>query len=256
MTGWRPASAAILGKGEALYSDPDGGSVRIQPEIDEVAVVVRGDFNPAIFTPAWFALHGLLPESAADSAKLEIAHPQVTEFSTDWLHLHVTTDRFSADTAQAPHVRVRDIVARVFGELLDHTPLRVIGINRNVHFRTGSSAERDRIGRTLAPVAPWGRCGQKLGLDGEHGGMTSLRMSQLRPEGRPPGGQINVTVEPSNRIGHGSGVYVGVNDHYRIDRDDARGRARLMGFLYDNFDTSLRRSDDIIDHIMSLAKEG
>ena len=230
--------------------------MRIQPEIDGVAVVVRGDFNPAIFTPAWFALHGLLPAKAADSAELEIAHPQLTEFSTDWLHLHVTTDRFSADTAQAPHVRVRDIVARVFGELLAHTPLGVIGINRNVHFRTGGSDELDRIGRTLAPVEPWGRCGQELGLDGEHGGMTSLRMSQLRPEGRPPGGQINVTVEPSNRIGRGSGVYVGVNDHYRIDPADARGRARLMSFLDDNFDASLQRSDAIIDHIMSLAKEG
>ena len=222
-----------------------------------MAVVVRGDFNPAIFTPAWFALHGLLPESAAANAELEIAHPQLTEFSTDWLHLRVTTDRFSANTAQAPHVRVRDIVVRVFREFLDHTPLRVIGINRDVHFRAGSSAERDRIGRTLAPVEPWGLFGQELGLDSEHGGMTSLRMSQLRPEGRPPGGQVNVTVEPSNRIGDGrSGVYVSVNDHYQIDPADAHGRARLMSFLDDNFEASLQRSDAVIDHIMSLAKEG
>ena len=231
--------------------------MRIQPEIDRVAVVVRGDFNPAILTPAWFALHGLLPRSAADSAKLEVAHPQLTEFSTDWLHLQVTTDRFLAETAQAPHVRVRDIVVRVFGEILYHTPLKVIGINRNVHFQVGSSSERDRIGRTLAPVEPWGCWCQKLDLEGEHGGMTSLRMSQLRPEGRPPGGQVNVTVEPSNRIGHGrAGVYVSVNDHYQIDAADAHGRTRLMSFLGDgNFDTSLQRSGAIIDHIMSLAKE-
>ena len=231
--------------------------MRIQPEIDGVAVVVLGDFNPAILTPAWFALHGLLPESAADSAKLEVAHPQLTAFSTDWLYLQVTTDRFSAETAQAPHIRVRDIVVRVFEEILYHTPLKMIGINRKVHFPLGSSAERDRIGRTLAPVEPWGRWGKELELEGEHGGMTSLRMSQLRPEGRPPGGQVNVTVEPSNRIGHGRpGVYVSVNDHYQIDAADARGRTRLMNFLGDgNFDKSLRRSGAIIDHIMSLAKE-
>ena len=37
-------------------------NMRIEPEISGVSVVLLGDFNPAIFTPAWFALHGLLPE--------------------------------------------------------------------------------------------------------------------------------------------------------------------------------------------------
>ena len=35
--------------------------MRIEPEISGVAVVLLGDFNPAIFTPAWFAMHELLP---------------------------------------------------------------------------------------------------------------------------------------------------------------------------------------------------
>ena len=229
--------------------------MRIKPEIDGVAVVVLGDFNPAIFTPAWFALHDLLPASAADSANLEIAHSGLMRFSTDWLHFHATSDRFVVDTAQAPHVRVRDLVVRVFKDL-DHAPLRAIGINRNVHFRVGSSAEQDRIGRTLAPVAPWGRCGQELRLEGEYGGMTSLRMSQLRPDGRPPGGQIHIIVEPSSRIDDGrSGVYVSVNDHYTIDSADAHGRPQLIDFLERNFDQSLRLSDRIIDQVMSLTKE-
>ena len=131
--------------------------MRIEPEISGVVVVLLGDFNPAIFTPAWFAMHGLLPQAAADSAKLEVAHHQVTMFSTDWLHLQVTSDRFLADTVQAPHVRVRDLVVRVFKEHLNHTPVRAMGINRSVHFRVGSLAERDQIGRALAPVEPWGR---------------------------------------------------------------------------------------------------
>ena len=41
--------------------------MRIEPEISDVSVVLLGDFNPAIFTPAWFALHGLLPERVADA---------------------------------------------------------------------------------------------------------------------------------------------------------------------------------------------
>ena len=227
--------------------------MRIEPEISGVGVVLLGDFNPAIFTPAWFAMHGLLPRATADSATLEVAHRQLTAFSTDWLYLHVTTDRFTTDVAQAPHVRVRDLVVRVFGEHLHHTPVKALGINRKVHFRVGSLAERDRIGRTLAPIEPWGQWRQKLELDGDHGGMTSLKMSQLRPEDRSPGGSVNITIEPSNRITDGSGVFVEINDHYAA-AETGSGTSELIGILDQRFDESVTRSDGIIDHIMSLAK--
>ena len=191
--------------------------MRIEPELGGVDIIVLGDFNPAVFTPAWFALHDLLPKNVADNANLKVAHPRVAAFDADWFSLQVTGDRFVAVTSQAPWVRVRDLVARVFKEQLVHTPLRACGINREVHFRLRNAEERDRIGRTLAPVAPWGACGRDLRLDSEGGGMTSLTMSQLRPEGRAAGGQINVTVEPSVQIPDGMGIYVHVNDHYAVD---------------------------------------
>lgn len=229
--------------------------MRIEPEISGVNVVLLGDFNPAIFTPAWFALHGLLPESIADSAELHVAHQQVTEFVADWLRLQVAVESFFVETLQAPHIRLRDLVVRIFKEHLYHTPIRAFGINRNIHFRVQDLAERDRIGRTLAPVEPWGTWGQDLGLDGKQGGMTSLTMTQVNPEGRPNGGQINVTVEPSHRIGEGrTGVYVRVNDHYAIDHTNLGTAERLMELFENSFDTSLERSNGIIDRIMSLAK--
>ena len=128
--------------------------MRIDPEISGVGIVVLGSFNPAIFTPAWFALHGLLPKSVADSADLKVAHQQITEFVYDWLHLQVMTGRFSVDTRQAPHTRPGDLVVRIFGEHLSHTPLSAFGINRRVHFRVRNAADRDRLGRLLAPTEP------------------------------------------------------------------------------------------------------
>ena len=229
--------------------------MRIEPEISSVSVVLIGDFNPAIFTPAWFALHGLLPEDVAESAELQVAHQQVTEFAADWLHLQVTTERFVAQTSQAPYVRVCDLVVRTFKEYLHHTPLRAFGINRQVHFQVKSSAERDRIGRTLAPVEPWGAWRQDLGLDDEYSGMKSLTMSQVNPEGRPTGGQINVTVELSSQIRNRRiEVHVRVNDHYAGNNAELETAEHLMELLASNFDTSLERSNGIIDHIMSLAK--
>ena len=227
--------------------------MRIDPEISGVGVVLLGNFNPAIFTPAWFVLHELLPAHTAENAELKVAHPELTVFSTEWLDLKITTDRFEAGTRRDPFVRLRDLLVRVFREYLYHTPLKAFGINRDVHFRVGNQVERDRIGRLLAPVEPWGPWKDQLGLGSEYGGMTSLTMAHTRPDGRSPGGQVAVTVEPSVRIGDGrSGIYVRVNDHYTIGSEDLEGRAQLMTFLEDGFESSINRSNGIIDHIMSL----
>ena len=228
--------------------------MRIEPEISSVSVILLGDFNPAIFTPAWFALHDLLPKGAAESADLNVAHPQTTSFTADWLQLNVLVDQFSAETRQAPHIRLCDLVVRVFGEHLFHTPLRALGINRQVHFRVRDSSARDRIGRTLAPVDAWGAWGAELGESGRHGGMTSVTMTQVNIPGRSPDDKINITVEPSNRVGVDvDGVYARVNDHYAVTRTEGRPADHLMDVLERNFESSLRRGESLIDQVMSLA---
>ena len=231
--------------------------MRIEPEIAGVTVVMCGQFNPAIFTPAWFGWHGLLSEKLVDSADLKINHPQIAEFNADWLNMHVVLGRFLIGTDQSPVVRLRDLAIRIFREHLPHTPLNAMGINREVRFPMESISERDRLGRLLAPVEPWGDWGKKLEPDGNHGGMTSLTMSQVNPEGRPPGGQINVQVEPYTQIDQGRlGVIVRVNDHYTNENVESRmGTSKIVELLEENFDESLRRADEIINHIMSLTEK-
>lgn len=46
------------------------------PEIDGSSIVVLGSFNPAIFHPLWFKINQLIRPEEADSAKLEVTHPQ------------------------------------------------------------------------------------------------------------------------------------------------------------------------------------
>ena len=231
--------------------------MRITLEIEAVSIVLVGNFNPVIFTPAWFALHGLLPEKVAITAQLVVAHEEIVQFSTEWLRLEVTRDQFRAETVQAPYVRIRDLVIRVFREHLHHTPVRAFGINRKVHFLVKSYAARDALGKKLAPVEPWGDLGRELGLDGEYGGLRSLVMTQTQPEGRPEGGRINITVEPSSHIGNGRlGVYVACNDHYAIADAEPSAAGDSMEFLEKSFEASLSRSEKIIDHIMSLVSNG
>ena len=231
--------------------------MRIEPEISGVAIVLVGNFNPAIFTPAWFALHELLPQRVAMSAELEVAHRELTVFKIDWLQLYVTPERFQLQTTSAPYIRLCDLALRVFREHLYHTPIRAFGINRHVHFRVGSLAERYLIGRRLAPVEPWGQWCETLGLGEEQGGMTSLRMSALNSEATPLGGEVNVTVEPSEHIDDlRAGVYVGVNDHYLIAGADLENSEPLLALLERNFEASLKQSEEIIDQVMSLRETG
>ena len=227
--------------------------MRIEPEMGGVAVVLLGSFNPSIFTPAWFVRRRLLPDRMEEEATLHIAHKEITVFDADWLHLEVRSDRLAAETVRDPHVRVRDLLVRIFQEHLQHTPLRALGINRSVHFRVHDLGVRDRIGRRLAPTSAWGAWGQCLEPGGKHGGMTSLTMTQVDPEGRSKGGRRNVTVEPSRRVGNGrDGIFVTVNDHFVAPDGRGDSSAAVVELLAATFDESRRRSEAIIDQVMSL----
>ena len=219
-----------------------------------MSIVLLGGFNPTIFTPAWFGWQELLPRDEVDKAELRIAQNQITNFQADWLSLQVVPNQFSVSTTQSPFVRLQDMVVKIFREQLPHTPVQSMGINREVHFLVRSYGERDRIGRQLAPTDPWGQWGRELDPDGRAGGLTSLTMTQVGLEDRPPGGQINVTVEPSKQVGDNErGVYVRVNDHYTVeDPKEQTATANIIDMLERNFETSVRRSEQIIDHVMSL----
>jgi hypothetical protein len=163
--------------------------MRIQPEISEVAIVILGSLNPRIFTPDWFARHGLFSAMEADRAVIDVVHAQITSFRTDWLTIQVQQDRFQASTTTAPYVKLSDLVVRTFREFLPHTPLAQLGINRQVHFDVGSFETRDRIGELLAPKTAWGDWAPDLSPDDKrsHGGMTSLTMVQKKVDDRARG---------------------------------------------------------------------
>ncbi len=227
--------------------------MRFDPIYNNVSVVMLGKFNPAIFTPAWFMFHEILPQHVVNNAELKIAHQELTMFSAEWLYLSIDRNRFEAQTQIAPYSRLYDFLLRVFKEHLNHTPIEAMGINREVDFQVKSQVERDRIGKLLAPIEPWGKWKDKLELDSEYGGMSSLTMSQHHLPDRPQGGSVNITVRPSIRIpGSRSGISVNVNDHYSTDTGGIEGRTQLIDLLKNQFHDSIHQSDAIINHIMSL----
>jgi hypothetical protein len=211
-----------------------------KPEIEGIGIVLVGSFNPMIFQPAWFAAENLIREEEEQAAKIELIHRQVAIFSLDWLHLQVTDEQFAATTAQSSFYEpLRDLVLGTF-RLLRHTPIRMMGLNRECHFRMPSEEAWHAFGHRLTPKEPW------AGILREPG-MRSLTMEGLRPDNLK--GYIRVRVEPSVRV-H-PGVFINVNDHYEM-KDAAAGRGcdEIIDILDREWKSSLDRSAEIVSLLL------
>jgi hypothetical protein len=231
--------------------------MRREPERSAVSCVLVGSFNPVIFHPAWFVANGLLESMEIDAAEIKLVHPEFSAFSTEWLSLQVERTRFRAVTHEAPFIRLMDLVTRTFDECLVHTPLRMLGINRSVHFSVRDEATRNRIGKRLAPHEPWKEWGKMIEGDSpeKRGGLRSLTMEQRNLADREKG-SIGVKIEPSTQLNNQAGIFVEVNDHYEAkDAEQNQGAQEIMEILKRQFDVSIRKSEWIIDQIMSLAED-
>lgn len=125
--------------------------MRIRPQLDHASIVLLGRFNPAIFQPAWFALHKMIGPKEAEAADQPLIHAEVSQFKVEQFELQILSDRFAITSLDAHPEHIRDLVISCFGHCLPHTPVRAMGINRSVHFDTGDFEIRDRVGNRLAP---------------------------------------------------------------------------------------------------------
>lgn len=227
----------------------------IEPENNNVTIVLLGSLNAAIFHPSWFLANNILTKDEVENSKVDIVHPSLTVFKIgDWLRVRVEQNRFVAETEEPPFIRLHDFVVKTFKEALVHTPLLKMGINRHVHFSVGDEEIRNKIGKKLAPQEAWGEWADKIAgsKEGKHGGMISLTMQQIDLDDRFAG-YIQARIEPSTLIKNQTGIFVGVNDHYEIsEKDFSGGSSEIIDILIKQFDISIGKSEWIIDQIMNL----
>jgi len=211
-------------------------------EIEGVSIVLLGSFNPTIFQPAWFASQGLIAQDLSDSADVGIVHRQMVAFNAGWFEVQVTDDRFSVSSLTAPsYDLLRDLVLGTF-RLLRYTPLRAMGLNKDVHYRIASEEAWHAIGHKLAPAANWEPVLKQPG-------MRSLLIEGVRDDDLP--GYIHVKVEPSLRVD--PGLYVSVNDHYEVvDPVPAEGASRVLKILEEQWTNSQSRFVALHDWVLGL----
>lgn len=168
---------------------------------DAANVVVKGNFNPGIFSPSWLHANGVIGHGEHEDSKVEVITPDIAKFRCGWLDVTVTRDALQLATTVL--------------DLLPHVPLAVMGMNRSAHFEVGGVDAWHRVGDTLAPKSLWE---DTLVL----AGMKSITVWGVRPDRHS--GRIQVTVEPSSVLT--LGIYVAHNDHFDLFDVDSQPQSR------------------------------
>jgi hypothetical protein len=179
-----------------------------EPQREMFSIVVLGDFNPAIFHPLWFSNNNLLPAEEAEKAEIAVIAKEIASFVIGGIAIQVEGVRlgFTINEPQNEPV-LRDVLIGTL-TLLEHTPLRAIGFNRDMIFDVGSKEVRNEIGFRLVPKESW-----QPFLETE--GMRSLTVQGKRPDCKAD--FIQVQVSPSAESP--SGILTAFNQHYRLETD-------------------------------------
>ena len=153
----------------------------------------------------------LITEEHAESGKVTVVSQDVTSFDLDWLTLQVTQDLFSAHTTDpSRYPALQELVLGIFS-FLEYTPLKMLGLNRQMHFKVDSEDRWHELGDELAPKEPWKDVLSGPRADGSPG-LRSLTM-----EGNRDGSDadyLRVKLEPSLKVN--PGIYVETNEHYAL----------------------------------------
>ena len=64
---------------------------------------------------------------------IEVIHPEIVAFRVSWGEMRVDRERFQIAGVQEPLIRVHDFFVKCF-QALAETPIRAVGINREIHF--------------------------------------------------------------------------------------------------------------------------
>jgi len=231
--------------------------MRIQPTAGGCSIVLVGPFTPTLFSPFWLAAHNLCSKQEAEAAAVTVITAEYASLRVGAMTIQAHSDRISVETTEAPWIVLADFFTKLLHDVLPETPVTQIGINRMVHFGVGSEERRTRIGRRLAPLEPWGAWKSDLERDASplRSGMRSLIMQETKIPSGLVVGYVQARVEPSVTVPGNSAVFVAVNDHYQLESPaSATDSSTMLDVLQTGFESSIQRSEWIVDQIMALSE--
>lgn len=227
-------------------------------EIFTSAIVVVGDFNPAIFSPDWLERNNLIGEGDATVAREGragrqplISH-QVTNFETEWFTLQVLENQFSLTSKGVLTPAFKDLAVGIF-QLVSHTPVKAVGLNFMGQFKFDTQDKQHKVGDVFAPKNIW----STLYPDEFYVGLENLTM-RIQHGSREGGADSNdekrITLQRSSNFKHGVGL--SFNDHHDLvaDYDDDLSLAeRLVIVIDEQWESVWHDAGRVFDQLLSKA---
>jgi hypothetical protein len=194
----------------------------LRPAVDGLFLVLVGNFNPAIFQPAWLGRHNFASEAEVNQAAIELIRPDFVLYNLGPFRFTVQLDRFQAETLRPDHgYRMRDLVCQIF-DVLKETPIRQMGINRMMHFGMPSEEEWHKVGHQLVPKAIWEKIMDKPGT-------LSVSVQGTRPGAVSK--RVIIRAEPSSQVK--PGVFVQTTEHYEKETDSSTWVSEVLQANWD-----------------------
>ena len=214
----------------------------IKPEISGHSIVFRGNFNTRIFQPSWFAGEGIIRKTESDNADIEVIHRDISIFSIGWLRLQVTQDSFNASTTQEPYFEImRDFAISTF-EVLVHTPIKMMGINFDMHVRISNEESFDRFINGFILNSMASSVFNEPSLSSYV--ISDKRLSSYK-------GQVKIKLEKSTKLDRG--LYISINDHFEAENiESVLGAKEMLLILKNEWESSYSRSFHYYESILEI----
>jgi hypothetical protein len=214
--------------------------MNIEPERDFVSVNILGNFNPAIYHPAWFKHHNLIGSDDYDYAmdktknKFEVVHQSLCSFAiNDGLNILSTIDKFQISGGTYLNPKIRDLIIGTFN-ILGETPINAFGINRIMDFKMDNHDQFIDIIQKIAPLEKF------------EGIMSSPSLKELEISSKSDDDRIiNIRILPTKKFEYG--IFIEVNNHYDKDNQDKLEIPEMLNMFEGSW-------SDLMESSLSIAK--
>ena len=210
-------------------------------QVRTLAIVVVGNFNPAIIQPYWLAKKNLIKEPEAENAKIEFVHPQLTKFDITWASFEVSSDRFVIRSSNETMFQtVFDLFDGIF-TCLSETPIKAIGLNHIIHYIIPNDDKYIEFGNRLAPFNNWDKV-----MDSPR--LLHLEMIEQKRRDKYKGHYI-VKIQPSDLIKGKNSIMISFNDHLALEENNEGSYNTLLKNVKEVWPASFKRVDEVIDNL-------
>lgn len=210
--------------------------------IYNIALVFVGNFNPSIVSPSWLARKGLIRDSEADNANLQITHPEISRFTLSFVEIQVTMTKFQLTCEnQAEFEYVKDLAVSIF-TILSETPVSALGFNHFMHFKLSNIKEYNGFGNWLSPLSSW-----ENSLEGPK----ILELKIIDTPHKESNIKNQVTIVPSDKLPPGLGVRIQLNYHIELN---TKSDLNIDDIFSKNWKKSFEKADLIRGNIAETFK--